>query len=262
VPITDSPHPFQRFVLRSGNRPPPVPTQRHAQDSSCVALRGAQLAPALHLPHRGIPQVKLAYARHAGRVPMRDAVGKFILGVLQIGSGASLGREGPTVQICAGVSSLLGRAANLSRQNRRRMASVGVAAGIAAAFNAPIAAVTFTLEEIIGDLDQTMLSGVIVAAAIAAVVERSILGQHPVLETQRSYMLGAASSLVSYAVLGLFSAIASVTFTDSLLGLRQRFKQFTAVPKWAHPAIGGAATGALVVAGLALLKTDGITGGG
>jgi CIC family chloride channel protein len=210
----------------------------------------------------GIPQVKLAYARHAGRVTMRDAVGKFILGILQIGSGASLGREGPTVQICAGVSSLLGRAANLSRQNRRRMASVGVAAGIAAAFNAPIAAVTFTLEEIIGDLDQTMLSGVIVAAAIAAVVERSILGQHPVLESQRGYTLGASSSLVSYAVLGLFSAIASVTFTDSLLGLRRRFKQFTAVPKWVHPAIGGAATGALAVVGLALFKTSGIAGGG
>ena len=210
----------------------------------------------------GIPQVKFAYARHAGRVPMRDAVGKFVLGVVQIGSGASLGREGPTVQICAGISTLLGRAASLSRQNRRRMASVGVAAGIAAAFNAPIAAVTFTLEEIIGDLDQTMLSGVIVAAAIAAVVERSILGQHPVLESQRSYTLGSASSLLSYAVLGLLSAIASVAFTDSLLGLRQRFKQFTAVPKWVHPAIGGAATGALAVVGLALLKTDGITGGG
>jgi CIC family chloride channel protein len=210
----------------------------------------------------GIPQVKFAYARHAGRVPMRDAVGKFVLGILQIGSGASLGREGPTVQICAGISGLLGRTANLSRQNRRRMASVGVAAGIAAAFNAPIAAVTFTLEEVIGDLDQTMLSGVIVAAAIAAVVERSILGQHPVLESQRSYTLASASSLLSYAVMGLLSAVVSVVFTDSLLGLRQHFKEFTTVPKWVHPAIGGAATGALAVVGLALLKTDGITGGG
>ena len=210
----------------------------------------------------GIPQVKFAYARHAGRVPMRDAVGKFVLAVLQIGSGASLGREGPTVQICGGITSLLGRMANLSRQNRRRMAAVGVAAGIAAAFNAPIAAVTFTLEEIIGDLDQTMLSGVIVAAALAAVVERSILGQHPVLESQRVYTLEKASSLVSYAVLGLLSAVISVAFTDSLLKLRERFKQLTAVPKWVHPAIGGAATGALAVVGLWLLKTDGITGGG
>lgn len=210
----------------------------------------------------GIPQVKAAYAREAGRVTMHDAIGKFVLAVMQIGSGASLGREGPTVQICAGVSNLLGRLGNLSRQNRRRMASVGVAAGIAAAFNAPIAAVTFTLEEIIGDLDQTMLSGVIVAAAIAAVVERTILGQHPVLEILRSYTLGAASSLLWYAVLGGLSGIISVAFTDSLLGLRAWFKQLDSVPKWVHPAIGGAVTGIVAVIGLQWLHTGGVTGGG
>src|SRR5271157_4193623 len=208
----------------------------------------------------GIPQVKYAYAREAGRVPMRDAIGKFVLAAMQIGSGASLGREGPTVQICAGVSSTLGRVGRLSRQNRRRMASVGVAAGIAAAFNAPIAAVTFTLEEVIGDLDQTMLSGVIVAAALAAVVERSILGQHPVLEIMRTYTLGSASSLLWYAVLGVLSALVSVAFTDSLLGLRAQFKKLDAVPKWIHPAIGGAATGGMAVAALMLFHLNGIAG--
>jgi len=164
--------------------------------------------------------VKAAYALHSGRLPFRDAIGKFALSILQIGTGASLGREGPTVHICAGISSLLARVASLSRQNSRRMTSVGVAAGIAAAFNAPISAVTFTLEEIIGDLDQTMLSGVIVAAALAAAVERSILGQHPVFDIQRAYTMGPASSLFSYAILGLLAALVSVTFTDSLLNLR------------------------------------------
>lgn len=210
----------------------------------------------------GIPQVKYAYARHAGRVPMRDAIGKFVLAVLQIGSGASLGREGPTVQICAGVSSQLGRWGRLSRQNRRRMASVGVAAGIAAAFNAPIAAVTFTLEEIVGDLDQTMLSGVIVAAAVAAVVERTILGPHPVLEVLRAYSLTSARSLLWYAVLGGLSALVSVAFTDSLLGLRGWFKGLERIPKWAHPAMGGAVTGGLAVIGLWWLRTGGVAGGG
>lgn len=210
----------------------------------------------------GVPQVKYAYALHSGYVPLRDAVGKFVLGVVQIGSGGSLSREGPTVQICAGISSFLARVASLSRQSQRRMASVGVAAGIAAAFNAPIAAVTFTLEEIIGDLDQTMLSGVIVAAAIAAAVERGILGQHPVFEIRREYTMGAGSSLLSYAVLGLLAAIVSIVFTDSLLHLRDRFKRFTTVPEWVHPAIGGAVTGTLAVVGLLYLKQDGITGGG
>src|SRR5208283_5621068 len=115
----------------------------------------------------GIPQVKVAYALRNGYVTTRETIGKFVLCAVQIGSGASLGLEGPTVQVCAGVSSMLARLARLSPQNSRRMASVGMAAGIAAAFNAPIAAVTFTLEELIGDLDQSMLSGVIVAAALA-----------------------------------------------------------------------------------------------
>ena len=210
----------------------------------------------------GVPQVKLAYARYAGRVPFRDAIGKFVLGIVQIGSGASLGREGPTVQICAGVSSLLARLSSLSRQSQRRLTPVGVAAGIAAAFNAPIAAVTFTLEEIIGDLDQTMLSGVIVAAAIAAAIERGILGQHPVFEIRQAYTMGHATSLVSYAVLGLLSAVASLAFTDSLLGLRAWFKRFTLMPKWVHPAMGGALTGTLAVLALGWLKQRGIAGGG
>ena len=120
--------------------------------------------------------------------------------------------------------------ARLSPKNRRRMTSVGMAAGIAAAFNAPIAAVTFTLEELIGSLDQTMLSGVIVAAALAAVVEHAILGSNPIFHVPRlqTYELAKASSLVWYALLGLLAAFVSVAFTDSLLWLRAWFKQLTA----------------------------------
>ncbi|HVJ09829.1 MAG TPA: chloride channel protein [Acidisarcina sp.] len=210
----------------------------------------------------GIPQVKAAYALHGGRVPLRDAVGKFFLGILQIGSGGSLGREGPTVQICAGISSLLARVFSLSIKNQRRMTAVGVAAGIAAAFNAPIAAVTFTLEEIIGDLDQTMLSGVIVAAAIAAAVERAVLGKHPVFALRHVDPLVPAKSLLFYVVLGFAAALISVIFTDSLLGLRAAFKRLNTVPKWAHPALGGAATGALAVLAFFWLRQGGIAGGG
>jgi CIC family chloride channel protein len=208
----------------------------------------------------GIPQVKVAFALRSGLVSLRETVGKFVLCAFQIGSGASLGLEGPTVQICAGVSSLMARAARLSPQNCRRMASVGMAAGIAAAFNAPIAAITFTLEELIGDLDQTMLSGVIVAAALAAVVEHSILGSNPVFHMPRSYDLGASSSLIWYALLGILAAIVSITFTDGLLKLRALFKRWTAVPKWIHPAIGGLATGAMAALGLYLFHLNGIAG--
>ncbi|MBA3948056.1 MAG: chloride channel protein, partial [Herpetosiphonaceae bacterium] len=153
----------------------------------------------------GIPQVKVAYVIKGGELPFRQVIGKFVIGVLQIGSGASLGREGPTVQICAGIASLLGRSAALPRRSLRRLLPVGAAAGIAAAFNAPIAAVTFTIEEVVGDLDQTVLSGVIVAAALAAAIERSVLGTHPVFEIPQGYGLHDASSLLLYGVLGLIA---------------------------------------------------------
>ena len=208
----------------------------------------------------GIPQVKVGYALRDGLVTIRETIGKFVLCAVQIGSGASLGLEGPTVQICAGVSSMLARAARLSPTNCKRMASVGMSAGIAAAFNAPIAAVTFTLEELIGDLDQTLLSGVIVAAALAAVVEHTILGTNPVFHVNRTYTLTNASSLVWYALLGLLAALVSVAFTDSLLWLRLQFKGLQSVPKWAHPAIGGLAVGCLAVATLALFHLNGIAG--
>src|SRR6202167_1861217 len=199
----------------------------------------------------GIPQVKVAHTLRSGYVTVRETIGKFVLCAIQIGSGASLGLEGPTVQVCAGVSSMLARLARLSPKNTRRMASVGMAAGIAAAFNAPIAAVTFTLEELVGDLDQTMLSGVIVAAALSAVVEHSILGANPVFHVNANYTLTKASSLVWYALLGLLAAILSVAFTDSLLMLRAWFKRLENVPRWVQPGIGGAATGGLAVVALA-----------
>ena len=208
----------------------------------------------------GIPQVKVAYALRSGFVPFKDAFGKFVLCALQIGSGASLGLEGPTVQICAGVSSLLARAARLSPKSCRRMTSVGMAAGIAAAFNAPIAAVTFTLEELIGDLDQTMLSGVIVAAALAAVVENKVLGAKPIFHVPRPYTFDNAESLLWYALLGVLAAVVSVTFTDGLLGLRAQFRKLTGIPKWVHPAIGGLATGALAVVGFVFFHLNGIAG--
>jgi len=210
----------------------------------------------------GIPQVKVAYAVKGGRVPFIDAAGKFLIGVLQIGTGSSLGREGPTVQICAGVASSIGRAAALSRENLRRLLPVGAAAGIAAAFNAPISAVTFTIEEVVGDLDQAVLSWIVVAAAIAAGIERSVLGEHPVFTVTTHVGLRHASSLLVYALLGIAAAAVSLAFTESLLKLRRDFQHLPIIPAWARPAIGGLVTGLLAAAALFWLQMDGVTGGG
>jgi CIC family chloride channel protein len=209
----------------------------------------------------GIPQVKIAFATQGGRLRLRDSVGKFLIGALQLGSGSSLGREGPTVQICAGVASALGRLTRVSPKALRRLIPVGAAAGIAAAFNAPIAAVTFTIEEVVGNLDQAVLSGVIVAAALAAVIERSVLGEHPVFQVPQPYGLLHASSLLVYALLGVAAAVASIAFTDALLALRLRFRA-SRLPMWARPGVGGLVTGALAVCAWWKLGTHGVTGGG
>jgi CIC family chloride channel protein len=210
----------------------------------------------------GIPQVKVAYAGRGAPLRVRDSVGKFFVGALQIGTGSSLGREGPTVQIAAGLASRIGRLARLPADDVRRLLPVGAAAGIAAAFNAPIAAVTFTIEEVVGTLDQTVLSGVIVAAALAAIVERSILGAHPVFDVPPGAGLDHASSLLLYAALGLVAALLSIVFTDSLLALRRGFQGLRVLPGWAQPAVGGLATGAFAVVAMGFLGTGGITGGG
>ncbi len=210
----------------------------------------------------GVPQVKVAFASTTGVVRLRDSLGKLFVSSLQIGSGASLGREGPTVQICSGIACSLGRVARLSPRNQRRLIPVGAAAGIAAAFNAPIAAVTFTIEEVVGNLDQTVLSGVIVAAALAAVIERSVLGAHPVFSVPQAFGLTDARSLLLYAALGLVAGLLSVVFTDSLLALRRRFREQRHVPSFAQPAVGGLVTGVLTVAVLYYLGVGGINGGG
>ena len=208
----------------------------------------------------GIPQVKVAYAQRSGIISLKETIGKFVLCTVQLGAGASLGVEGPTVHICTGVSRFLARAARLSPKNSKRLSSVGMAAGIAAAFNAPIAAVTFTLEELIGSLDQTMLTGVIVAAALAAVVENKVLGHNPVFRVPHNYELANSSSLIWYALLGLLAAVVSVAFTDSLLWLRAWFRRLDSVPRWVQPAIGGAATGSLAVVAIGFFHLNGIAG--
>jgi CIC family chloride channel protein len=209
----------------------------------------------------GIPQVKVVYTVKSGRIRLRDAVGKLALATVQIGTGSSLGREGPTVYICAGLASALGRWFAISPVNLRRMIPVGAAAGIAAAFNAPIAAVTFVLEELVGELDQTMLSGIVVAAALAAVIERMVLGGHPVFQVERAYELQSTASLAIYLLLGVCAAVVAVLFMRLLLSTRAAFQK-SRIPPMLRPAVGGFITGALAVVAFQFLQARGVTGGG
>jgi CIC family chloride channel protein len=187
----------------------------------------------------GIPEVKTAYLFGSqSQLSFRTAVGKFLLGALSIGAGFSLGREGPTVQICASIGAAIGRVMKRPARMQKALICVGSAAGIAAAFNTPIAAITFALEEIVGDLNQRLVGAIVVAAVAAAVVERAILGGRPVL-TVPNYSLGRWWELFWYAGLGLISGVMATVFVKGLLGLRVFVRGWRALPAWSKPAIGG-----------------------
>ncbi len=197
----------------------------------------------------GIPQVKTAFYLEGGRIPARVIWSKMFLSAFNIGTGASLGREGPTVQICAAIASVLGRVFAISRKRLQSLIPVGAAAGLAAAFNTPIAAVTFTLEEILGQTSSRPLGSIVIAAVIAAVIERAILGEHALFNVP-AYRLNRPVELIFYAVLGLCAGLAAVVFNESLLRLRAFFKKQRLIPQWATPGVGGLILGGVGIVAL------------
>ena len=209
----------------------------------------------------GIPQVKTAFLLEGGRIPARVIPAKMLLPAINIGSGASLGREGPTVQICAAIASFLGRVFDLSRERLRSLVPVGAAAGLAAAFNTPIAAVTFTLEEILGDTAAKPLGSIVIASVIASVVERWILGEHALFSVP-AYRLNGIRELPFYLLLGIVAGGAAVAFNTGLLRLRAWFLRQRRIPAWATPAAGGLVLGLLGTVALLLTGSASIFGVG
>jgi CIC family chloride channel protein len=186
----------------------------------------------------GIPQLKLAFWKDFGAVPWRVAWVKFLAGSVSIAGGASLGREGPSVQLAGAISSNLAGLAGEAKQNRRMSAAAGAAAGLAAAFNAPLAATTFVLEEIIGDLNSRLLGSVLLASVLGALVVHGIIGKQPAFKLSGvdvpSWM-GYGMTPVAAAL----AALVGVYFQRFGLALRQRMKQVKRVPAWAIPLGGG-----------------------
>ncbi len=127
----------------------------------------------------GVPQTKAALYAREGRITLRTVLGKFFCTSATLASGIPLGREGPSVQIGAGIGSVLGRLLGLRTEQVKKLIPVGAAAAIAAAFNTPLAAVLFALEEIVGDLNAPVMGAVVLASATAWMVLRVFLGDHP-----------------------------------------------------------------------------------
>ncbi len=192
----------------------------------------------------GIPQTRFAIFANDGRITLRTVLGKLLCCSTSLASGIALGREGPSVQVGAGVASVIGRNCGLSRDQVKALVPVGCSAALAAAFNTPIAAVMFTLEEIMGDLHATVLGTAVLSSAASWMVLHFFLGDDPLFHVP-AYKLVHPSELAIYAVLGLVGGLGSVIFVKLLLAMRARFLALPRHTVWLHPLAGGLTVGIL-----------------
>src|SRR5271157_4731902 len=190
----------------------------------------------------GVPQTKAALYARDGRILLRTVLGKFFCTSATLASGIPLGREGPSVQVGAGIGSVLGRFLGLQPEKVKALIPVGAAAAIAAAFNTPLAAVLFALEEIVGDLHAPVLGSVVLASATSWMVLRLLLGNNPLFQVPQ-YQLVSPFEFAIYAVLGVVGGFVSVAFTKVLAGLRERFMNLPRKTLWFQPVAGGLLVG-------------------
>ena len=165
-----------------------------------------------------LARVRMAYNEDPSLLRPRSILATFIATPLSLGAGAPLGPEGPIVVITSGVSAAIGRMLGLPRKLVRGMIPVGVAAGIAAIFNAPITGVVFALEEVVGTADRGLLGGVLIGAVAAAVVERFLLGGKPLLAAPASTWHDARE-LIGFTLVGVVAGLvsgASIAFAHRL----------------------------------------------
>lgn len=208
----------------------------------------------------GIPQVKAAYFLKFGRIRFRAAVGKFLLGTASIGTGASLGREGPTVHLSAAIASWVGRWFGLAPRQVMALIPLGCAGGIAAAFNTPLAAIVFAIEEIMGDMKHKAFAGIVMVAVIAAVIERSLLGTDSLFSVPMHPEALSLKSLLFSGLLGIVAGFVSHFWVEALLRTRERVKLVRGKYNWMMPGLGGLATGCLGAAVYFYLGNLGVFG--
>ncbi len=213
-----------------------------------AVLCGGGAAAALWLVRRfapetsgsGIPHLKAVLHRLRGMKWQRVLLVKFASGFLGIGSGLALGREGPTVQMGGALGQMVSQLLRGNARERHTLIAAGAGAGLAAAFNAPLAGVIFVLEELRRDFAPGALTGAFVASVTADVVERLLLGQSPVFHVA-SPPVPPLSSLPLFLALGLFAGLLGVAFNRALLASLRLFERTAAWPLGLPAAVVGVA---------------------
>jgi chloride channel protein, CIC family len=194
----------------------------------------------------GVNQVKSAMYISNGYVPFRTVIGKFVACALAIGSGQSLGPEDPSLLMGAGIASLIGRSLRLSQEKVRLIAPVGTAAGLAAAFNAPISAVLFVIEEVIGTWSAGVLGAIVLAAVSSVVTMRAFLGPDSLFRVP-PFRLAGPEEILAYAALGVAGGAASLLLLKWIVYARPKMQ---ALPHWTQyfqPAAAGLLIGLIGV---------------
>ena len=189
----------------------------------------------------GVAQVIHAVAYVEGRIPFRHTFVRFFTNMLSIGAGGSVGPEGPVIELGSGVGSKAAQVLRLSPERIRTLVGCGAAAGLSAAFNAPIAGALFALELVLKDFAVVTFSPIIVAAVAATTVSRMVLGDAPAFAVP-AYEAGAVEELPFYVVLGILAGLWGVLFSHALRRSEQRVAGLPG-PAWLKPAIGGALLG-------------------
>jgi CIC family chloride channel protein len=197
----------------------------------------------------GVNQTKAALYIHNGYISSRTVIGKFLLSALALGAGFSSGPEDPSLQIGAGVASQISRRFGLSRAKMRLFAPIGAAAGLAAAFNAPISAILFVIEEVIGNWNAALLGSIVLAAISSVVVARWFWGAEPMFRIPAVNLVDPRE-LLAYAVLGVVGGVASLFFTRAVGWLRPALRRQPASWQLVQPAAAGFLVGCIGYFGL------------
>ena len=185
----------------------------------------------------GVPEVMESVALRGGVIRKRVVLVKTLASAISIGTGGSVGREGPIVQIGSAIGSTLGQALKVSGDRMRTLVGCGAAAGIAATFNAPIAGSMFALEVILGDFGLATFSPIVISSVVATAVSRHYLGDTPAFIVP-AYQLVSAWEFPIYLALGLFCAAVGVMFTKTLYRFEDLFDSIR-FPEYLKPIIGG-----------------------
>ncbi len=194
----------------------------------------------------GVPEVMEAVSLRAGRIRPRVVLVKAAASAMTIGTGGSVGREGPIVQIGSGIGSTLAQALGLDTRRTKLFVACGAAAGIAATFNAPIAGVIFSVEIILGSASIKTFSPIVVSAVMATAVSRWFLGSDAAFAVP-TYSLESPGELLDYVALGFVAGVMGVGFVRGLYGIEDFFKRLPG-PAIVAPIVGGLLVGAIGLA--------------